>query len=266
MWGSMFVPMEFLEDYDPFAFQLLMGVAIFLSMLVLVPLVGDFVFTGLGVLSGVLWAVGNTISVESVRESELAVAQPLWSGTVILVSFGIGVALLGEAVASLPLGLGGVTLLLVGLYLVSPSRHSASETMMRGVTLALLAGAIFGTYLVPLKLSGLSPFQFLFSMSLGVLLGCLIIFLLKRPDIDTGMVPNGLASGTLWNLTNIGSLFAVTNLGVSIGIPLTQNALLIAAIWGIFYFDEESDRRRIRNILLGGVLLIIGSAALSFAS
>ncbi|MFB6076666.1 MAG: GRP family sugar transporter, partial [Candidatus Nanohaloarchaea archaeon] len=82
------------------------------------------------------------------------------------------------------------------------------------------------------------------------------------PDI----VPNGLSSGVMWNVGNIGSLFAVRNLGVSIGQPLTQNAILVAVLWGIFYFNEETRRSRIRTVVIGGLVLIAGSAILSAAS
>jgi len=58
-WGSYFVPMKRIKKYDPFYFQALMCIAIFLSSLVIAFIYNSFVFSYWGILSGVLWASGN---------------------------------------------------------------------------------------------------------------------------------------------------------------------------------------------------------------
>jgi hypothetical protein len=76
-------------------------------------------------------------------------------------------------------------------------------------------------------------------------------------------LPGGLA-GLLWSIGNFFSLISVYYLGEGVGYPLVQTAILVAGLWGIFYFKEVSGFERISKWLLSSLLTIFGILLLSY--
>ncbi|MBI4016020.1 MAG: hypothetical protein HY362_04870 [Candidatus Aenigmarchaeota archaeon] len=263
-WGSYFVPMKRLQKYDIFYFQALMASGIFLSSLVFVALTGKFVISGFGFLSGVLWAIANIIAAIAVQRSGLSKSMPIWASIAMLLSFFIGLGL-GEGLNVFGLAVAGIVLSIAGINIISFSGSTAGSSDKTGLVLAVIAGLIFGSYLLPLKLSGIAPADFLFSMSLGILAFGWLAFIIKRPKIDKSYIGNGLLSGIIWNVANFSSLFVVVLLGISIGFPITQTSLLVAVLWGVLYFKEIKESNSIVKIIIGAILLIIGAFLLGFS-
>lgn len=129
--------------------------------------------------------------------------------------------------------------------------------------LPIIAGLLFGSYLIPLKTTVLSPLEFLFPMSVGIAVFAAAIFLIKKPIIDKKIIANGIASGILWNTANITSFFAVGALGLTVGFPLTQMALFVSVLWGIFYFREIKGKNAIVKVIGASIILFCGVILLS---
>ncbi|MBI2075862.1 MAG: hypothetical protein HYT72_01270 [Candidatus Aenigmarchaeota archaeon] len=68
----------------------------------------------------------------------------------------------------------------------------------------------------------------------------------------------------MWNAASLSSLYAVSFLGFAIGVPLTQLALIISALWGVFYFKEVKGRL-VYKVMLGVILLLAAGFLLSFS-
>ena len=264
-WGSYLVPMKRIREYDPFYFQAIMCTAIFASSAIIAFLCNAFVFSYLGILSGILWSSGNILSVLAVKNSGLSRSAPVWMGTGIFISFIWGLLFFKETLASIPIGLTGIFLLIAGISLVASTGENKGFSNLRGINLAISAGLIFGCYLVPLKLSKLQPFEFLFPMSLGILIGGLAIYFTKRPKIDKRIILPGTFSGLIWNIANFTSFFAVLNLGISVGFPLTQMALFISVLWGLLYFHEIRSRNKVIRLSIGAVVLFTGAILLGLS-
>ena len=142
---------------------------------------------------------------------------------------------------------------------------SIGSSNFKGVILAITAGLIFGCYLVPLKLSKLQPTDFLFPMSLGILIGGLAIYFTKSPKFDKRLIVPGTFSGLIWNIVNFTSFFAVLSLGISIGFALTQMALFISVLWGLLYFHEIRSRNKVIRLSIGAVVLFTGAILLGLS-
>ncbi len=125
--------------------------------------------------------------------------------------------------------------------------------------LAVLAGMVFGIYLVPLKLSKLSSQEFLLSMTLGIFLSTFMIWLLLGRKVQQDIVLPGILSGIIWNAANFSSFYAILNLGLAIGFPLTQTSLFVSILWGLIYFREIKERSHILKVLIGGAILFLGA-------
>mmetsp|Transcript_41608 Transcript_41608/g.61039 ORF Transcript_41608/g.61039 Transcript_41608/m.61039 type:complete len:447 (-) Transcript_41608:314-1654(-) len=77
------------------------------------------------------------------------------------------------------------------------------------------------------------------------------------------MMLSGCLSGLLWSLGNMGSILSVTYLGVGVGVGITQSAMLVSGLWGIFYFKEIVDVGAIRGWIMSAMLTISGIVILS---
>jgi glucose uptake protein GlcU len=76
-------------------------------------------------------------------------------------------------------------------------------------------------------------------------------------------VPGGI-SGLLWSIGNMCSILSVTYLGQGVGYSVTQSAMLISGMWGIFYFHEITNINAIRGWMASACLTIAGILLLSF--
>lgn len=264
-WGSYFVPMKRIKEYDPIYFQAIMCIAIFLSSVIISFLNHTFLFSFLGILSGITWATGNAFSILAVKNSRLVVAAPIWMGIIIFASFLWGALFFQESIRMLGLGLVGIVLLVIGIILISRVGEEKGLSSIKGVFFACLAGFLFGFVLVPFKLANLQPLSFLFSMSIGILITGIAFFLVARPKIQTNILFPGAFSGILWNVANISSFFVVSILGIAIGIPLTQMALFVSVLWGLLYFKEVKGKEKITKLIIAAIILFVGAVALSLS-
>lgn len=74
-------------------------------------------------------------------------------------------------------------------------------------------------------------------------------------------LPGGLA-GLLWSIGNISSMLSVVNLGEGVGYSIVQAQMLVAGLWGIFFYKEALGTRAIAcwfacaSITVGGILFL----------
>jgi len=261
--GTYLVPMRQREDYDSFFYQWVMCNAIFGFSLLAALFFNGLTVSPYGVLTGVLWTAGNMLSIAAVRRTGLASASPVWMSLVVLSAFLWGLLWFSEELSNTVLALLGVGLLVAGIIAMSMVRRHDGPVELHGLLYALLAGLTFGSMMVPYKLSGLSPADYILSIGVGVLLGGWSLYIAIRPRMQRDIIPAGAASGAMWMVGNLGSLAAVDGLGLTVGQPLTQTALFVSVLWGILYFGEIRGRRNIAIVIASAVVLFLGSMALS---
>lgn len=102
-------------------------------------------------------------------------------------------------------------------------------------------------------------------MASGVIVMAFLIFLVKVKKVISGQIKPALYSGIMWCVAMLSSLYAITFLGLAIGQPLTQLALLIAVLWGLLYFKEIKDKEISRKVMIGAVLLFGAGALLTLS-
>lgn len=277
-WGSYLVPLKKYKECEPLYFQALQAVGIVLSTLLITIINGLWFFSWWGVLSGTVWAIGSIMSLFAVRKEGLAAASAGWMGVGIFMSFLWGVFFFKENINSTALAIVGLILLFTALISINNLNRSAnskntdieiaakprSKFKIIGLT-SLLAGMMFGSYLVPLNLSGLSEMAFLPSMSLGIAFGSFLAFLIQRPAIYKPVILPAIGAGVIWNIANIASFFAITNLGFTIGFPLTQTSLFVAVLWGVILFNEIPGKSNRKKLVFYAMVLFSGAILLAFS-
>lgn len=265
-WGSYIVPFKKSPTSNLLQFQALMTIGAFLFASAVSPIIGYSInFNFYGILSGVMWASANSMSLIVVKDLGISRGVPVWVSLVILTSFLWGAVVFHELPTGILAGILGIILIISGVVLVGSSGNVESQNVRRGLILAIIAGIIFGSQLVPVKLANLTPQIFFFPMSFGIMITGLIIALLKQVKFKNEAVLASLLSGAIWSLGNLLAAISVSLIGLAKGFPLTQSAVLVAVLWGLFYFKEIKLRRHRIQVLVGAIILLLGVIILGLA-
>lgn len=265
-WGSYSVPFKKSHCTNFFQFQALMTMGVFLSGLVVSLLAGfPLGINVYGLISGMMWTVGNIISLTAISNLGMAKAIPLMSTMVILSSFLMGALVFHELPSGLTAGFIAIGLIITGIVIVSSTGNANSISVRKGVLAGILAGLFFSSYLIPVKIGHVTTSDFFFSECLGVLGTGLAIALLFRTKFTKQAVKEGLLSGIIWNMGNLLSLIALAAIGYSKMGPISQTSILVAVLWGLFYFKEISKFSLRVRILMGAVVLFAGIIILGMA-
>jgi glucose uptake protein GlcU len=157
---------------------------------------------------------------------------------------------------------------------------ASSKNRFLGIFYALLTGVFGGSVNVPSTLTSLYGtklvgIETLPSFGLGSLVVGLLVPVIYFNIVDkealqaTGGVHfrvlwlPGLISGTVWNLGNICSVYANSDISFAVAQPLMQCALLVSGILGIFVFKEIQGTYRIVTFFSFAVVLLGGAAMLA---
>ena len=139
---------------------------------------------------------------------------------------------------------------------------------------SLLSGAVFGSYLIPYKLSNLGDMEFLFPFSVGVCIGSFVLFLLitlkRGKRFDMPLVPSLFAffAGSLWMLGTLAIFWAIADdglFGYAVGYPLLQLNLVVNQLWGVFAFGEYATRRERIKLATSTVVILAGAVLLTLS-
>lgn len=265
-WGSYMVPFKKFPPQSLILFQLLIGITIFISTS-LVCLIFNYPisFNFYAVAAGIIWAIGNPLSLQAVADLGLSRALPIFLSVIIVISFLWGVLVFGEITSGLYMAIGAVLLVVVGVVLIASVGNSQSKNVKRGIILSILSGILFGHQLIPLKLSGLSPKEFFFPMSVGILIFAISLAVFRKVKLRNEGLGVGIFSGLVWNIGNFLSLMTVSLIGVAKGGPIIQSQLLIAVCWGLFYFKEITKKSQKLQILIGTIIFFAGVALLAIS-
>jgi glucose uptake protein len=258
LWGTYLVPFRKMKaDVAYSQFLICSGIMTITIVISLLPGVG-FGVSLYGLLSGAIWGTGNYFSLLAVKEIGISRAFPVWISSM-LIGYAWGVLLFAEITGpAILLGLAGAILVFAGAVTVTRTGSGGRKPLKKGILLAMAAAVLFGTQFVPFKLSGISPPEYYFQMSLGAFVIGLLIFAASRKVPSEYQLRNGLLSGVLWGAANFAGLFLIPFFGISRAGPLSQACVIVGVLWGLFYFREFRGRKAILRILAGTIVILGG--------
>jgi glucose uptake protein len=260
-WGTFFVPVRKVNVVNIWQLQGSTGIGV---LLFAIP-IGFFWGFGIvpsGILSGVIWTVGNILALYSVKLIGLSRTSPFLAGFSILVSFLWGILFFEEKFSYMILAIGAIGLLLAGLPFVT----SATKTLAvqrKGYFIAAASGIIGGSYVIPMQATHTLQSGF-FSSSLSIFAIGIPLLFLSRRWIKKEIVA-GIVSGSLFNTGSLFVLIAIASIGITVAYPISQTATLFAVSWGVLYFKEIANKRNILRVVTGSVMILSGAILLSIA-
>lgn len=261
-WGTYFVPVKKVGLDKIFQLQGGTGIGALAFAGAILPFYGTATLDIHGIIAGIIWVAASVMMLLSVRQIGLARASPLDGGLVMVSSFLWGLLYFNEQLSSLVMAVIGLALLVAGMPLIAVGEKK--DGSRKGYALAVGAGLLWGSIFVPLKLASTLESTY-FSMTLTICVLGVALMLVSR-QMAAKRVVVGVAAGVMWNVSNLASFAAIASLGLAIGYPLTQIAILVAALWGLLYFKEVNRRRSMAAIYAGASVILAGSVFLALSS
>lgn len=229
----------------------------------------------LTVLGGMIWAVGGWCAFTGTNKLGIAKAFGIWAPLNIIVSLIWGAALFHEFInisgPSILLLVIAILVILAGVLLIIFARGTGDPAQSKqasqlGIIGAIGAGILWGSYFIPVKFSGVSPWAGAFPLAIGMAVGGVILALLSRQSWKlktTGDYARTSMTGALWSLGNYGMLLLVDVIGAGKGFTIAQISLVISALIGIYWLHEPAPKTRVANwTLIGCVLATVGGILL----
>jgi len=144
-----------------------------------------------------------------------------------------------------------------------------------GIVCAICSGFFGGTQNVPLKHAPepAHGIQYIFAFGIGAV--CVIstfsfiyvlvrLFILKiglpivKPRVS--LIP-GCIAGCLWSAGNVCQLYATLAYGTTVGFPLVMCNMMVAGLWGVFYYNEAKSIL-LKSLFIVSCLTLLGGVTL----
>ena len=259
--GTYMVPLKAWPKFSSWAYLSCVALGLALGELVVSLVTDTLCVLPVGILSGFLWVLGGAFCFWAVQtEKDLAGAGVRSMGMSILASFLSGVLIFSESTL-LYFSIPAIVLLLFGLKLLAPPQGNVLKNWR-----SLLAGTVFGLFLIPYKFAEVPLLEFMSSFTIGIFVAAQLlvaILCIKRRAVFEFPLAPSVASffmGLLWVIGQHGCFWAIDAkgaLGYAVGYPLTQLNLLVNMLWGVVVFGEYPTKsQRIRLGIAASVILV----------
>jgi glucose uptake protein len=229
----------------------------------------------LTVLGGMIWAVGGLCAFTGTNKLGIAKAFGIWAPLNIMVSLTWGAVLFHEfiniSVRSILLLVAAILTILGGILLIIFAKGTDEGGQERGafwlgLTGAVGAGILWGSYFIPVKYSGVSPWAGAFPLAIGMAIGGVILTLLSRQSwklTASSDTIRACLTGALWSVGNYGALLLIGAIGAGKGFTISQVSVVVSALIGIYWLHEPPPKTHAaRFTFIGCVLATIGGIVL----
>lgn len=214
---------------------------------------------------GIIWALSGFFVFKATEKLGMAKASGIWGPLNIVVSIVWGVLLFGEfanpEAKTVLLLVFSVIIIVTGILLILSAKGGSSQNIVKsqrmiGLSAALCAGFLWGTYLVPVKYVNLSPAVSAFPLAIGIFTGSIIFLLAKRqvPVLKNKSEYIRVSlSGIIWGIGNYGSILLIQEIGFGQGFTLAQLGVLVNGLVGIFILKDPKPKSKAAVITFIGI-------------
>ena len=220
----------------------------------------------LSFLGGLIWSTSASIAFNAISKIGMARAAGIWSPLNIIFAMIWGEILFDElqdlGTKNLLLLLISIVIIIAGILMIIFARGEVKQVqtkkkMLLGLLGTLIVGFLWGTYFIPVKVSGVSMWMASFPMAVGMFAGGLIFNLItggalklpkKKDYIYTSL------SGIFWAVGNYSMFLLVDIVGAGKGFTIAQLGIVVNAIIGIFWLRDPKPGTKAAAITFIGII------------
>jgi len=225
-------------------------------------------------LGGLVWAVSGYLAFSATQILGLARAFGIWSPLNAITAMVWGILLFGEFLHSSALTIGLLILALViiiaGILMIIfakgfGTKADLTPALRFGLVAAVGAGVLWGSYFIPIRLSGVSSWVGAFPLAVGIFIGSAGLAAFTRQPLrltTSADTLRTLLSGLLWGIGNYAMLLLVEQLGAGRGYTISQLGVVVNSLIGVFIFKDPQPRTRAAALTIIGCIIATGGAIL----
>ncbi|MGY3778630.1 GRP family sugar transporter [Isobaculum melis] len=233
----------------------------------------DWFIIGVGLLSGMFWALGQNQQFQSMSFIGVSTALPISTGFQLMGNTLAGVILFKEWVTTRDtiLGTTALIILILGVVLTSLRDKKAAPAVGSGETknefskgFRAIAISTVGyvLYSVTINASGVNPIAVILPQAGGMLLGGMLMSF--NQDVYNKYTLRNIVSGILWGIGNIFMLISMKSVGLAVAFSLSQTGIIISTLGGILFLGEKKTKKQFISIVIGCLLIIVGGVLIGY--
>lgn len=255
-----------------------MGAVLFgvLSLLIFQPTLDAKVWIA-GLLSGLLWVVGQAGQFTSMKAMGVSKAIPLSTGLQLAGNALAGVLLFQEWVTGKQYTMGTIAViaLIIGATLTSrrdphkPGDTSQGRSASAGARAMTISTIGYVAYTIVIKafekwggVGNATDFTHavVFPQSIGMLLGAVVFVLMIGARRQMWQAPTwkNIITGLFWGTGNLFMFLATVKVGLAVAFSLAQMGIIISTFGSIWLLGERKTHWEMVNIIIGSALIIGG--------
>lgn len=223
---------------------------------------------GVGVVSGLFWAVGQSNQLKSIQLIGVSKTMPISTGLQLVATTLFGVIVFNEwsTKRSIILGILALVFIIIGVILTSledkkNKEHGKSGDFKKGIVILLISTAGYLVYVVVSRLFDVSGWSALLPQAIGMVIGGVLLTFKHKPFNKYAI--RNIIPGLIWAAGNMFLFISQPRVGVATSFTLSQMGIVIATLGGIFILGEKKTKRQMIGIII--ILIIIAGVLLGVA-
>ena len=214
---------------------------------------------GVGVVSGLFWALGQANQLKSIDLMGVSRTMPISTGLQLVATTLFGVIVFHEwsTTISVVLGILALVCIIIGVILTSlqseeEKNAEQAANFKRGIVILLISTVGYLVYVVVIRLFNVDGWSALLPQAVGMVLGG-ILLTFKHHPFNKYAIRN-IIPGLIWALEICFYSFHSRVLE-SQQVSLSQMGIIISTLGGILILGEKKTKRQLTGIVVGIVLL-----------
>ncbi|WP_395760680.1 RhaT/GlcU family sugar-proton symporter [Bacillus sp. 3G2] len=240
------------------------GIYIFVKP-VLTPMV-----IGVGIVSGLFWALGQANQLKSIDLIGVSKTMPISTGMQLVSATLFGVIVFHEwsTTVSVILGILALICIIIGIVLTSlPSpeekQQAQAGNLKRGILILLVSTFGYLVYVVVIRLFNIDGWSALLPQAIGMVLGGILLTFKHKPFNKYAI--RNIIPGLIWAAGNMFLFISQPRVGVATSFSLSQMGIVISTLGGIFILGEKKTKRQFNAIIIGIIFIVAAGVMLGIA-
>jgi len=228
------------------------------------------VVLGVGIVSGLFWALGQTNQLKSIELMGVSKTMPISTGMQLVSTALFGVIVFHEwsTTTSIVLGVLALVCIIIGAILTSlPNRDekqpNQANDLKKGIFILLLSTFGYLVYVVVARLFNVDGWAALFPQAIGMVLGGIILTFKHKPFNKYAI--RNILPGLIWAAGNMFLFISQPRVGVATSFSLSQMGIIISTLGGIFLLGEKKTKRQFIAIIIGIAFIVAAGFMLGIA-
>ncbi|AJI22276.1 glucose transporter GlcU [Priestia megaterium] len=226
---------------------------------------------GVGVVSGLFWAVGQSNQLKSIDLMGVSKTMPISTGLQLVSTSLFGVIVFHEwsTKTSIILGVLALIFIIVGIVLASLQSKEEKEAeegkgnFKKGIVILLISTVGYLVYVVVARLFNVDGWSALLPQAIGMVIGGVLLTFKHKPFNKYAI--RNIIPGLIWAAGNMFLFISQPKVGVATSFSLSQMGIVISTLGGIIILGEKKTKRQLVGIIIGIILIIIAGVMLGLA-